>query len=253
MTARERRHRPPVDPLPHARQRIGIASPRHGDRRQRRERRSRPHRLRGPRPRRGRSRTSIRGSRRSSSRARSPAPPARPASSTATGAGSSPPAAGAATSSTPTRSATPRRGVARLGFGGTLAWLLDASLPLGTAEQARAVVDGLVLGGYDPGRWKTNEPAAQADRAPDPRRRRRRDARSGARSGRVAQWANRARDLANRPPNDLTPERLADRAAEIARGLGRALLRGVRPRARSRRWAWARSRPSHRAATTSRG
>ena len=37
--------------------------------------------------------------------------------------------------------------------GGTLAWVLDDSLPL--SEQARAVVDGLVLGSYDPGRWKT--------------------------------------------------------------------------------------------------
>ena len=34
----------------------------------------------------------------------------------------------------------------------------------------------------------------------------------------VAQWASRARDLSNRPPNDLTPERLADRAAAIAQG-----------------------------------
>ncbi len=38
------------------------------------------------------------------------------------------------------------------------------------------------------------------------------------RTERVAQWAARARNLANRPPNDLTPERLADRAAEIAEG-----------------------------------
>src|SRR5690349_5689799 len=37
--------------------------------------------------------------------------------------------------------------------GGTLAWVLDDSLP--HDEQARAVVDGLILGTYDPGRWKT--------------------------------------------------------------------------------------------------
>ena len=37
--------------------------------------------------------------------------------------------------------------------GGTLAWLLDDTLP--RSEQARAVVDGLLLGSYDPGRWKT--------------------------------------------------------------------------------------------------
>ena len=38
--------------------------------------------------------------------------------------------------------------------GGALAWLLDDSLDLTPAEQARAIVDGLVLGAYDPGRWK---------------------------------------------------------------------------------------------------
>jgi leucyl aminopeptidase len=106
--------------------------------------------------------------------------------------------------------------VARLGTGGTLAWLLEESLPLSAAEQARAVVDGVVLGGYDQGRWKTGEQQRkQIDRlvlvggdnqALEP----------AQRTERVAQWTNRARDLANRPANDLTPERLADRAAEIA-------------------------------------
>jgi leucyl aminopeptidase len=106
--------------------------------------------------------------------------------------------------------------VARLGIGGALAWRLDGALPLSVEEQARAVVDGVVLGGYDPGRWKTGEP------------RRRQIARLvlmggddrtrvlAERAERIAQWTNRARDLANRPPNDLTPERLADRAAEVA-------------------------------------
>jgi leucyl aminopeptidase len=109
-------------------------------------------------------------------------------------------------------------GVARLGLGGTLAWLLDESLPLSAAEQARAVVDGLVLGGYDPGRWKTQTNQRIAPErlvlvgADDATRE------LAQRTERVAQWANRARDLSNRPPNDLTPERLADRAAEIAQG-----------------------------------
>jgi leucyl aminopeptidase len=109
-------------------------------------------------------------------------------------------------------------GVARLGLGGTVAWLLDGDLPLGPAEQARAVVDGLVLGGYDAGAWKTRS-----------QRRRQTDRlllvggedealRVARRAERVAHFANRARDLANRPPNDLTPERLAERAAEIAEG-----------------------------------
>ena len=107
-------------------------------------------------------------------------------------------------------------GVARLGFGGTLAWLLDSSLPLSIADQARAVVDGIVLGGYDPGKWKTNTTPRQspsrltfigADDATQ---------QLAQRAELVAQACNRARDLSNRPPNDLTPERLADRAAEIA-------------------------------------
>ncbi len=109
-------------------------------------------------------------------------------------------------------------GVARLRLGGTVEWLLGDAPGLDRAEQARAVVDGIVFGGYDPGRWKTAAPAAkQVDRL---------TFRGGGdeiqeaarRAERVASWATRARDLANRPPNDLTPERLADRAAEIAAG-----------------------------------
>jgi leucyl aminopeptidase len=83
-------------------------------------------------------------------------------------------------------------------------------------EQARAAVDGLVLGGYDPGRWKAN-----GDR---PRRFDRlllvgadESALAAARRAeRVAEAANRARDLANAPANELTPERLAERAHELA-------------------------------------
>ena len=106
--------------------------------------------------------------------------------------------------------------VARLGTGGTLAWLLDDSLPLSAAEQARAAVDGVVLGGYDQARWKTQEhKPKQIDRlllvGGDEH-----TLQLAQRAERVALWTNRARDLANRPPNDLTPERLADRAAEIA-------------------------------------
>jgi len=49
--------------------------------------------------------------------------------------------------------------VARLAtFGGTIGWLLDDSLPLDLSEQARAVVDGVVLGSYDPGQWKSERP-----------------------------------------------------------------------------------------------
>jgi leucyl aminopeptidase len=106
--------------------------------------------------------------------------------------------------------------VARLRLGSSLAWRLDESLPLDVAEQARAVVDGVVLGGYDQGKWKT-----QAGAAPQVGRlallNGSEEAREAAqRAERVAEWTNRARDLANRPPNDLTPRRLAEHAQEIA-------------------------------------
>ena len=108
--------------------------------------------------------------------------------------------------------------VARLGLGGTVAWLLDKALPVDAAGQARAAVDGLVLGGYDPGIWKTAKaPPKRTDRLilvnADEQA-----VLTARRTDSVALAANRARDLANRPPNDLTPERLADRAAEIAQG-----------------------------------
>src|SRR5438128_5956608 len=100
--------------------------------------------------------------------------------------------------------------------GGTVAWLLDETLPLPLDEQARAVVEGIVLGSYRPGRWKTDahEPRpverivlCSGDQAGLEE--------IGARSARVARWVNWARDLANSPPNELTPEGLAGRAAEL--------------------------------------
>ena len=106
------------------------------------------------------------------------------------------------------------RATARIG--GTIAWLVDEGLPLPASEQARAAVDGVLLGGYDPGRWKANDDRPRpferlllvgADEG----------ARAAAeRAARVAEAANRARDLANAPANELTPEQLAARAVEIA-------------------------------------
>src|SRR5512133_1321723 len=107
----------------------------------------------------------------------------------------------------------------RLGdVGGTLAWKLDDSLPLSFDQQARAVVEGAVLGSYSPARWKTVEkPKKRIDKivlyggengA----------AETARRAARVGKWVNWARDLANSPPNDLTPEDLAARAAELAGG-----------------------------------
>jgi leucyl aminopeptidase len=102
-------------------------------------------------------------------------------------------------------------------IGGSIAWILDESQPVPAEEQARAVVDGIVLGGYDPGRWKSkNGGRKEFSRltfvGPESVRE------GAARAATVAGWVNRARDLANEPPNQLTPAALAERAAEIASG-----------------------------------
>jgi leucyl aminopeptidase len=113
--------------------------------------------------------------------------------------------------------------------GCSLAWPLDGELSVPLPEQARAVVDGVLLGSYDPGSWKsddreveppqrlvlvTEEPAVEAE---------------AERTARVAEWANRARDLANAPPNELTPERLAARAEEIAAGAAHVSAEALDP------------------------
>jgi leucyl aminopeptidase len=111
--------------------------------------------------------------------------------------------------------------VARLVWpvGGSVAWQLDDSHAVAVEEQARAVVDGFVLGGYDAGRWKSREPRRELDRlvlvGPHTA------LETARRTATVAEWVNRARDLVNEPPNDLTPEALAHRADEIAAGSDR--------------------------------
>jgi leucyl aminopeptidase len=100
--------------------------------------------------------------------------------------------------------------------GGSLGWTLDDSLPLSLDEQARAVVEGAVLGAYSPGRWKTDKKPAKpiaklvlyggGEGVGD----------AAARAATVSKWVNWARDLANSPPNELTPEDLGKRAAELA-------------------------------------
>jgi leucyl aminopeptidase len=101
--------------------------------------------------------------------------------------------------------------------GGTLAWLLDESLPIALEEQARAIVEGTMLGSYSPARWKTQvTPDAGVEKiilyttAGDGL------AESTSRIASVGKWVNVARDLANSPPNELTPEVLGARAAELA-------------------------------------
>jgi leucyl aminopeptidase len=103
--------------------------------------------------------------------------------------------------------------------GGSLAYLVDPALAVSIEEQARAAADGLVLGTYDTRQWRSQRPE---DRKPFERLvlvgADEVAVAAGARAARVAEWANRARDLSNAPPNELTPERLAERASELAPG-----------------------------------
>jgi leucyl aminopeptidase len=103
--------------------------------------------------------------------------------------------------------------------GGTIAWLLDPELPLPLAEQAAAAVEGISFGGYEPARWRT-----------EPERRKPLErivlvgggdgvAEAAERARKVSDWANRARNIVNSPPNETNPERLADEARELAGGL----------------------------------
>src|SRR3954469_7373709 len=81
------------------------------------------------------------------------------------------------------------------GFATSIAWLLDETLPLPPAEQARAIVDGTLLGSYDPGRWKSSAGESRLERLVIVSA----DVAAGEaalRAGAVAEWANRARDLA---------------------------------------------------------
>ena len=132
----------------------------------------------------------------------------RPARAAAAGVGAAPDADAVRTAAAAVaRAAAP--------FGGTLAWQLDDTLPMPTAEQARAAVEGVVLGAYDPGRWKTTRTERKpleaitllGDEAVEE---------AAREAALVCGWANRARDLANAPPNELTPARLSERAEEIA-------------------------------------
>src|SRR5437764_88475 len=99
------------------------------------------------------------------------------------------------------------------GAGGSVACLPAPAL-LALEEQARAVVEGIVLGMYDPGAWKTTGERRSLDQLTLVSEHDVGDA--ARRAAVVAEWANHARELANRPPNDLTPVRLAEHAAGIA-------------------------------------
>jgi leucyl aminopeptidase len=100
--------------------------------------------------------------------------------------------------------------------GGTVAWALDASLPIGVREQVSALAEGAVIGGYDRRRWRSGESPPCVERfvicgcdvalAP-----------VSARAALVARWVNTARELVDAPPNVIDPAGLAERAAAVPR------------------------------------
>ncbi len=103
------------------------------------------------------------------------------------------------------------------GGGGTLAWALDETLPVATYRQVPAIVEGAVLGAYDPGGFKSSAPTPGVDRfvvcGADEDEERLRDLAKRAELG--ARWTNVARALVDGPPNVVTPAGLAERAAAL--------------------------------------
>jgi leucyl aminopeptidase len=95
-------------------------------------------------------------------------------------------------------------------------WLLDETLPVPPPEQAAALVEGTILGAYSPGRWKSKDEPRAPERivvahAGDPEL-----SAAVERATVIAERANRARDLANMPPNELNPHTLGEKAKELA-------------------------------------
>lgn len=100
--------------------------------------------------------------------------------------------------------------------GGTVAWALDASLPVPVEDQVRALAEGAVIGSYDARRWRSGEQPRGVERF----------AICGAsddlvpvaeRAALVARWTNVARELVDAPPNVISPAGLAERAAALPR------------------------------------
>jgi leucyl aminopeptidase len=98
--------------------------------------------------------------------------------------------------------------------GGTVAWSVEEALGLGAAEQVRALVEGTAYGAYDAGIYKRGY-AERAEltlalAAPE-------NVHGLAeRQAAVCRHLDAARDLVNRPSNDLTPETLAAHARSFS-------------------------------------
>jgi leucyl aminopeptidase len=117
------------------------------------------------------------------------------------------------------RTAGAAAAVALARVGGTVTWLLDETLPLPLPDQASALVEGTIIGGYSPGRWKTQEPEKrprQIERIVIGHAETAELREAADRAALLAERTNRARDLANMPPNELSPHALGERAQELA-------------------------------------
>jgi leucyl aminopeptidase len=100
--------------------------------------------------------------------------------------------------------------------GDTVAWALDRSLRVAVEEQVQALAEGAVIGGYDGRRWRSSGPPRGVERfvicgcskelAP-----------AAERASLIARWTNTARELVDAPPNVVSPEGLAQRAAAVPR------------------------------------
>src|SRR4051794_35261892 len=109
--------------------------------------------------------------------------------------------------------------------GGTVAWALDAALPVPVEDQGRALAEGAVIGGYDGRRWRSGEPPRAVERfvicgageqlAP-----------VAARAALLARWTNVARELVDAPPNVMSPVGLAERAAAVPGVASEAIMAG---------------------------
>jgi leucyl aminopeptidase len=100
--------------------------------------------------------------------------------------------------------------------GGTVAWALDASLPIPVEEQVRALAEGAVIGGYDRRRWRSGDRPPGVERfvicgCGDE------VAAVAGRAALVGRWTNAARELVDAPPNVVSPTGLEERAAAIPR------------------------------------
>ena len=116
-----------------------------------------------------------------------------------------------------TAAAVAAQALARVG--GTLGWQLDESLPIPLADQARALVEGTVLGGYTAGRWKTRDTEKlprQIERIVIVHAETQELRDAAERAAVLAERTNDARDLANMPPNELNPHTLGEHAQTLA-------------------------------------